>query len=331
MSNLTSAQKRMLQKEEISEMIEENTRMKGRAKSDIEMMIDFVKIDFERLGKKSSIVNNLLSTFEEQIEDSNMVDITLTKTLDHIREEAKIHSDATVGRNSRNFNLSIQNFVKNFDRFSGHTKAIDNLLKQFDKKYSEFHNMSKVAVKDTQSILFESTNKILKITKKDFEEELDGILEEYKNVDLATKSAEHDVSDGDKASYLGKRTPMDMIPKMLEELKKDSDHLMISSPVREEGFRSPTLKKRKGEDRSSSLKKKNMSYSLVPIDVDMSDDVEDPQNEQMEEEEENAIKDFKPLYNHQKDEDNYQNNVSKVNLERLKNSHTKINKKQSFL
>ena len=309
------------------------------------MMAEFVKIDFERIGKKSAIVSNLLSTFEEQIEDSFMVDNTITTTLDHIKKEAMSRSEATIGKNSENFNLSIQNFVKNYARLSKNPKAVDNLLKQFGKKFTEFHSMGKTAVKNTESILFEATNKKFKISKDEFEEELDGLIDDYQNINMveeeqipAAERVVHEFKSDDSSikttpekKFLGKRTPKDMIPKMLEELKNDSDHLMMSSPIREEGYQSPTIKTiKKGNPSNPNLKRKKLTHQLVPIDVDMSDDVEDSLNEKMDEEE-NAIKDFKPLYNHLGGEDNYQNNVSKINLERLQNSKKKPKKKHSFL
>ena len=39
--------------------------------------------------------------------------------------------------------------------------------------------MSKTAAKDTECLLFEATKKQLKITKNDFEEELDELVNDY--------------------------------------------------------------------------------------------------------------------------------------------------------
>ena len=113
----------------MEEMIDENTQKKSRARTDVQMMAEFVKIDFERLGKKSAVVQNLLSTFEEQIEDPFMVENTMRTTIEHIREEAKSRSEAIVGKSSKNFNSSIQSFVKNYNRMSRNSKVVDNILK----------------------------------------------------------------------------------------------------------------------------------------------------------------------------------------------------------
>lgn len=324
--------------------------------------------NFDRLSSNEEAIDGLLRKFDKKFTECHS-----------IRKRARDSVEAMRLALNENRSKTVEDALKNFDmEFEGKSAIIiedekdeldvgelDNLLEDYHEESMNFHQISKVKLKQKQqqssqnnfdfkktidNIKSGNINKSQGVTSFLHKRRVLKLKEKAKNTDPESGIEFDDVSE---MPTLGKRTPTDLIPKMLEELMENSDDYFMGSPSRQ--FVNKKIKTEQmhnpNKDRSNNyildaqptnedaktIKQRGSNFKIgkkntengsgvkpIQIDLAISDDIEDSpksQNDIMKPE-------IQPL--EQEVKTNYQRKVNEVNQQRIQRS-TKKKKKKSFL
>lgn len=145
-------------------------------------------------------------------------------------------------------------------------KGKDSIPKSLDKFVEDYKKELNLIKKETIEIELQKNSQ-------------ETIKKEKPKINLSPENSSLSVSEFFKKtpSKQGKKTPIDMIPKMLEELKMNEGSDFILTPQRKGSFASPNIKtvKRKYFNYDESNQKFTRRETLVFSVDDLSDDIEE--------------------------------------------------------
>lgn len=238
--------------------------------------------EFERTGRKTPFFATFINKFDSIVEEPWTISNYIQHSTNEVFKYATEKHDKSVEQELNHFEIESRDFIKRYSRGQLDLSDISKLLKSFDDRYSSFHNVRADVITSIDEARHEVSKTLLKLGTMDLERELDDLLAEYQEVEQITEeemgNEEHSQIDVNimtqtqqHSPIIGKRTPVDMIPTMLEEMKLGEDCYLCATPVDENDDISipnkNTVKK--------ALVSNTKNLEAIAIDLALSDDIED--------------------------------------------------------
>ena len=251
-------------------LFEETLKEKGIEKRDKAKMV----VDNRRKTKQDKAQSNLLSNFVNNFQLEKTGPNEMNQILADIQKEIREYS---------NFETKIKSGYNITASSSPNSPSPPKFTPKKRLKLTSITPSPPAQLLKAPAPFSKKPQKInLNPSVSNISSELDKMLNEYEHMVLKTPKKSTKTND----SYLGKRTPIDMIPKMLEELKKNSDLDLMFTPERKASYSSPnikTVKRRYFNYTNEGMKPKELKWNepqtlkkIVNIGFgSISDDIED--------------------------------------------------------
>lgn len=191
---------------------------------DHKLLKETIKMDFEKSGRISPIINTFLLNFEEYHKNPLIIERLIQTQKMNFLKKFKEEILAEIEEENQGFHQDYKIFLDDFKKNEINKEKIMTLLKFFKKKFEKFHKFPQKANKFIQKSRVECP--ILEVDEEEIEiYELDELVENYNN------NREKSVSKGTPKKKLDTKEILNLVE---ESSKKGSDCGNLLEKMREE-------------------------------------------------------------------------------------------------